>query len=147
MVGFCLKEINSSMKIKSIRWCVRQRPLQLWRHWRSYRMLSLKLPPLDASDWQLSALVAEVRFHVWKSRRAWASFSIQSSLSCLVSAENQHLDNNNGGQCMWWREACDVTMTAKYWNNRSISPKTRKLKWCDQKLETELLHGCWQPDV
>lgn len=31
-------------------------------------------------------------FHVWKSKRAWLSFSIQSNISCLVSAENQHLE-------------------------------------------------------
>lgn len=53
----------------------------------SYRMLSLMFPLSD----ELWGLVVDVLFHVWKSRRAWLSLSIQSSLSCLVSAENQHL--------------------------------------------------------
>lgn len=64
-------------------------------YWRSYSMLSLKFPLLDVLDCWLSVWVADVRFHVWKSKRAWLSFSIQSSLSCLVSAENQHLNRNN----------------------------------------------------
>lgn len=53
-----------------------------------YSILSLRFPLLDVFACWLSVWV---RFHVWKSKRAWLSFSIQSSLSCLVSAENQHL--------------------------------------------------------
>lgn len=59
-----------------------------------YRMLSLKLPLPDVLDWPPSASAADVRFHVWKSRKTWLNRSIQSSLSCLVSAENQHLNRN-----------------------------------------------------
>lgn len=60
--------------------------------WCSYSMLSLRFPLLDEFDCWLSVWAADARFHVWKSKRAWLSFSIQSNLSCLVSAENQHLE-------------------------------------------------------
>lgn len=60
-----------------------------------YRMLSLNLPLPHVLDWPPSASAAEVWFHVWKSRKTWLSLSIQSSLSCLVSAENQHLNNSS----------------------------------------------------
>lgn len=62
---------------------------------KCYRMLSLKLPLPDVLDWPPSASAADVRFHVWKSRRTWLRFSIQAILSCLVSAENQHLNKSS----------------------------------------------------
>lgn len=69
-------------------------------------MLSLRFPLLDGSDCWLCAGV-EVWFQVWRSSRAWLSFSTQSSLSCLVSAENQHLNNNNiVCQYEWSQEHC-----------------------------------------
>lgn len=77
--------------------------LQLQHRWSQschYRMLSLMFPPPDEFNCWLSARVAEVWFHVCKSKRAWLSFSIQSSLSCLVSAENQHLNNTIIDQCV-----------------------------------------------
>lgn len=70
------------------------KPRLRWRSWsRGYRMLSLRFSLVDGSHcWLRPALGAWLQ--VWRSSTAWLSFSIQSSFSCLVSAENQHLSDN-----------------------------------------------------
>lgn len=113
LFGFTLKEINDRTgeelkgQISSNEWSntglwsrcseFEANLLKLRLRWRSssrgYRMLSLRFSLLDASHcWLRAGLGAWL--HVWRSSRAWLSFSIQSSFSCLVSAENQHLSNN-----------------------------------------------------
>lgn len=118
-------------------------------------MLSLRFPLLDVSNCSLF----DVRFHVWKSKRTWLSFSIQSSLSCLVSAANQHLHNNNihqfvycepmstvrtvsetgpSGNLQGWKKRVESTKNCKsLFGHWRLAPKVSKSP-CEPMLNAQL---------
>lgn len=111
--------------------------------WWSYSMLSLRLPLLDVFDRWLSVWAAADRFHVWKSKRAWLSFSIQSSLSCLVSAENQHLTKEHPS--VWILRVQDSTLqacaTALFQTYLANASWLSSCCWCGTLLTSSKVNG------
>lgn len=120
------------------------KPRPRWRsRSRGYRMLSLRFSLLDGSHcWLRAGLGAWL--HVWRSSRAWLSFSIQSTFSCLVSAENQHLSNDiisrpitNDDERRLSRSGNNYALCLRYESGEKYDQKL-EIWWCNQQVANQL---------